>query len=227
MRDRAIVALMIGDEIAELGKLTLPSLTAYAYRMKADLVLLCATVLTKQRPELPAAYEKYQLGELLLNYARVVFFDLDIIVRPTCPDLFDAVPLGMMGAYVVSEHSNLHTPAMLRWLKAHDLDKKWDRRYFNSGVMVLDHGARKLFDLGLGHCPGGAEFGDQTQLNVNRVLLDAPLFDIGYRFNHTSVPDIPKTDSHVLHFVGGAVADKIRRVRAFNKCNGVKECALV
>ena len=211
-RENAVVVAMLGAEYAELGKLTLPSLTAYAARLHANFHVLQAPLYTLGDPELPMPYEKYQLYGFLSVYSRVLFLDPDIIVRATCPNLFDVVPKGQLGAYNVRPYTALHDRAMRKHLKRAGVLEHWDGRYFNGGVLVLDRAARPMFDLQLGVCRHVSEWGEQTQLNVNRVLLDIPLFDIGYKFNHTSVPAVSKKDSHILHFAGGSVERKMQQI---------------
>lgn len=37
-------------------------------------------------------YEKFQIYNLLKEYDRIIYVDIDVIINETCPDLFQIVP---------------------------------------------------------------------------------------------------------------------------------------
>ena len=142
-------------------------------------------------------------------YERVVFIDTDAFPVPDCPDLFDLVPEEALGAFNVKPYTDFHDDKLLDALKEHP-GITWDNQYFNSGVMVLSRSSRGLFSF---ECGQVVAFVEQTQLNINRLYTGLPLHDIGYRFNHTGVPVIPKDDSWILHYPGPDMENKLRIMR--------------
>ena len=102
-------------------------------------------------------------------------------------------------------------------LEAHP-GMKWDKQYFNSGVMVLSRSSREMFSFEFGQV---VAFGEQTQLNINRLYTGLPLHDIGFRFNHTGVPVLPKDNSWILHYPGPDMENKLRIMRKELKKRGL------
>lgn len=149
---------------------------------------------------LPAHYAKYQIRGLLNEFDRIVFVDTDILVHPCAPSLLEIVPPSHFGAYLASEHSDVHDEAVVA-IQNRLGDVGWGREYFNSGVMVISHDHAKIFDTALGT---EISFWEQTQLNYNVRTLSIPLFDIGYPFNHVQAAGEPprRMDSYFIHYAG-------------------------
>lgn len=211
LKDACVATLCIGEEMEELAKITHPRLQAYAVSLRVPFVVMRDKLVTAHT-DLPVHYEKFQLYDLLDTYKRVIFIDTDAFPVKGCPDLFATVPEHAFGAFVVSPFTSLHDADLLRALQDNpEAQKAWDRRYFNAGVMVLSYAHQMLFELERGRHVG---FGEQTQLNVNRVTCGVPLYDIGFKFNHTTVPAVPKTDSFILHYPGPDMQKKTQEIKA-------------
>jgi len=193
---RAIVTLCIGNDFEQLARLTHPLMRAYAEDLRADFHII-------NKPKLnisPIHYEKYQLARFLDQYERVLFVDTDVVIRPNSPDIFELVPSDMFGAYLASEHSDCHN-ASLQAIQDELGDLDWRMDYFNSGVMVLSHVHKALFDFNYG-CFNG--FYEQTQLNYNLQKLKLPFYNIGFQYNHVQLigEPISKGTSHFIHYAG-------------------------
>lgn len=180
---RAVVTLCIGKEYG-LGKLTHPLLADYAKKIGADFI-----VIDQEKLKLGYLhYEKYQIYDLLERYERIIYLDTDVIVTPECPNLFDIVPPEQFGAFLVSNHSYFHDGA-IKDIQCELGNINWERKYFNSGVMVVSQAHRQVFmvdnDL-LQWISTKRAFPDQTILNYAVQKLGIEIYDIGYRFNHTT-----------------------------------------
>lgn len=218
----AVVTLAIGEKFRRLGELTHPWMTAYAERVGADFV-----VLDRADPALPhVAFTKGRLAELMDRYERIVFLDTDVLVSPTCPDLFAIVPEDRLGAVFVGWYTRGHDQAV-RHVQDAVGDIGWDGRdYFNTGVMVLSRRHRAVvrsagedFErYAAGLDDGSTElFGEQTLYNY-RVQRDAvPTLDLGPAFNHTGAirPSRKRFRSHILHYagVGHRRGSRLRQIR--------------
>ena len=182
---KAVVTLCIGDA-NQLGKITHPLFKAYADRIEADFIVINTPKLNLNYIH----YEKYQIYDLLDDYERIIYLDTDIIINPTCPNLFDIVPEKQFGAFVVSKHTYFHDGAIKDIQKLLG-DISWKREYINNGVMVISKCHRELFQKNNELLVWASEkrnFPDQTILNYHLQKLAIPIYNIGYKFNHTTDP---------------------------------------
>lgn len=124
-----------------------PLFQLYATKVGADYVELDTPKI--KHPTCPML-EKYQLYDVLGRYARVVFFDADILVQPKTPNLFMIVPPEKIGAvYDCVDNNERNTNRMPSIANAQRILGKinWPDGYFNSGVMVLSQIHRKIFKV--------------------------------------------------------------------------------
>lgn len=201
----AVCTVTIGAEYAALATLTHPTLRRYAAATGADFVVIDR----RAWPEhVPLAYEKLQVGRLLAHYDRVLCLDTDIVVRPGSPSLFDVVDEGDFG--VLNEQPWYPTDARERVgrvcrqlgvaLPAFD----WERRYFQTGVMVVARRHAELF------APPRVYFRDhpweQTWLNVLLAERRVPIHELPWRFNRIGCMDRrvgePRRAAHLIHYAG-------------------------
>ncbi len=182
---KAVVTLCIGDA-DKLGEITHPSFKAYADRIEADFIVINTPKLNLNYIH----YEKYQIYDLLHDYERIIYLDTDIIISPKCPNLFDIIPEKQFGAFVVSKHTYFHDGAIKDIQKLLG-DISWKREYINNGVMVISKCHRELFQKSNELLVWASEkrnFPDQTILNYHLQKLGIPIYNIGYKFNHTTDP---------------------------------------
>lgn len=193
---RAVITLAIGRFFSRMAAMTHPIFERYAESVGADFHVISEHKLTADRPH----FEKFQLRDFLDRYDRVLFLDTDIIVNRNAPDIFQFVPPEKFGAYLVSEHSDRHDSSVVA-IQQHLGALDWEREYFNSGVMLVGRQHREIFDLSHGMFEG---FYEQTQLNYNVRKLSIDVFDIGFRFNHTTAPRVPEErfGSYIIYYTG-------------------------
>ena len=80
--------------------------------------------------------------------------------------------------------------------------------------MVLSKEHKDVFSLKHGYF---IKFGEQTQINYNAQKLKIPIYDIGFKFNHTTAPrnSEDRFESYIIHYPGkghghGTTAEQIR-----------------
>ncbi|MDB9372416.1 glycosyltransferase [Nodularia sphaerocarpa] len=181
---KAVVTLCVGDAANRLGEITHPFLRAYAEKIGANFVEINNLKMGFDVPY----FEKYQISNLLEKYDRIIYMDTDIIVDAKCPDLFAIVPEDNFGAFLVSNYTYFHDGAVKDIQKELE-DIGWERKYFNSGVMVVSQYHRQVFTKDhnlVTWASNKRAFHEQTILNYTVQKLSIPIYDIGYKFNHTS-----------------------------------------
>ncbi|WP_068464565.1 glycosyltransferase [Oleiphilus sp. HI0080] len=113
---------------------SLPTIKRYAQKCNAKLI----AIESFDDPTLPAMYAKTKVHELLKEYEKVLFIDIDILITPRAPNLFElfasndeifaAVPVERFYNGVKREKNNLQAALG---------EINWTQPYFNSGVMLV------------------------------------------------------------------------------------------
>lgn len=213
----AIITVCIGNKYKKMSEITHPTIRHYADRLDAEFV-----VIDEQKICLggTSKFEKFQLFKLLESYERIIFLDTDILVSPNCPNLFYIVPPDSFGAFIVSKHTDYHNYSNIKiqdvlgkinWKKDSFNEKIFES--FNSGVMVISKSHREVFNPNNGlletwstwHRMNSSKvMKDQTLINYTVQKNKIPIFDIGYKFNHTSATNNSKDrfQSHIIHYAG-------------------------
>ena len=87
---KAVVLLAVGEKYCKLLSTNISQFKNYAEKYNADLVVI------KQKPDSTNKrsffYQKLLLPDQLKEYDTCVFFDIDILINPDCPSLFDILP---------------------------------------------------------------------------------------------------------------------------------------
>jgi len=194
----AVVTICSGNQYEKIGKTTHPTLKAYADRIGADFFVWTET---GRRPV--PAYKKLDVGVMLGAYDRVLYIDTDIIIRPDAPNIFDVVPEDSVGVFFEGRFSE-RVSCFLEWCQMFGIDSSgWDRRYFNSGVMVVSKGHEALFTAPpVEH----NNYYEQTCLNANAFQHNIKMFGLSYKFNRMSLVDKatgePRHASYFIHYAG-------------------------
>jgi len=208
MKDNLVLTISIGEYYEKLGKVTLPSIKKYAKKIGADF-----SNITENDPNyITQKYNKFHIYTLLNKYRRIIYLDIDLIIREDCPNLFDIVPeteLGMLNEgkyaprteYIVQASEYYKEPL-----------KDWDGKFYNSGVMVISRRHKQMFKL-----PKGIDFveTDQPYLNLRICNDKIDMFQLDYKFNRMDILDkiigISRLDSYIMHYAG-APRDQIFNV---------------
>lgn len=214
---RCLVTVSTG-RFQELEPLVLPGFKAYADGCQADVVVI--------RDDLGAGnpqWNKLQIVRALDQADRIVFVDLDCVIKPGTPDLWEFVPAGTFG---MLDEGAFCTPRELQVRRdfADDLASKlgmtppsWaGNSYYNTGVMVFGHEHRYLFDQP--HAMPHAEMADQSWVNLQIAWRDVPIRSLDRRWNMYlfNPPDNWHETGYIMHAAGGIpIEEKRRQVQQF------------
>lgn len=210
----AVVTLSFG--IDEMCKLTHPTIKAYADKVGADFVVIKDKQLSKDFVQ----YEKFQIYSMFGEYQRVLFLDSDIIVRPDCPNLFDIVPEHKIGAFNEGKYREYCLILMQEACKQFSTAlPKWDRQYYNTGVMLVSRLHRHIFKQPPKEIGKYADAWDYEQpyLNLKIISEGYEVQDLSYKFNRMSLVDEPtgehRLSSYIVHYAGAAkYEDKVKLI---------------
>jgi hypothetical protein len=204
---KAVVTICIGDLYERLGALTHPAFQAYARKVGAELVVW-RDAGTHRLPH----YRKLDLGMLLGEYDRVLYLDTDIVIRPDAPDLFARVPEDCLGLFNQGPYHD-YEASVARFLAEEGFDPRlWDRRYFNTGVILASRGHRELF---VRPAVEREHFFEQTYLNLLFARSRPRIHELGPEWN--CLPCIwqsPGWDGHCYfaHYAGASLGNQEREL---------------
>ena len=91
MKSNLVLTISIGDKHQKMSELTIPSIKKYADKIDADFLNVEVSKLTS------TDWEKTQIYDLFHHYKRIIFLDVDLIIRDDCPNLFEIVPENELG----------------------------------------------------------------------------------------------------------------------------------
>lgn len=198
-KENLILTISIGDYYKNISEFTLPSIQKYAEKINADFL----NINEHNKFYITQKWNKFYIHELLNKYKRILYLDIDLIIREDCPNLFEIVPENKLGMF----NEGRYVPRYEFLEQASEYYgeelKKWNGKFFNSGVMVISRIHKQLFKL-----PQGIDFveTDQPYLNL-RILNDKiEMFELDYKFNRMDILDkhcgISRLDSYIVHYAG-------------------------
>lgn len=171
----------------------------YARRLSADFSVILDHPFKKEG--VAPHFAKFVLGKLLQDYERVLYLDCDLIVSPTAPDIFAAVPPKCLGAFIEGKLTD-RTEEINRISQSLGAIPGWTTSsYFNSGVMVLSREHKQLFDQP-DHFNFNTKFFDQTYLNWKAQTLKIQIYDLDLRFNAMFPFSTDPENAWIRHFAG-------------------------
>jgi lipopolysaccharide biosynthesis glycosyltransferase len=195
----AVISAAFGEKYLRIAGVSFPTMKQYAERIGAEF----APLDHREHGEAHGAWEKLQLRELLEKHDRIIWLDVDMIVRRDTPDLFGIVPEGILGAVDETPGTFSDSISAMQVQCASEMGIRLGppRWSWNAGVMVLSRCHKPIFD------PPPKLFGaeylwDQTYFNVRLRTLRLPSMDLGHKFNHTVLCLRPKSEAHIIHYCG-------------------------
>jgi ADP-heptose:LPS heptosyltransferase len=199
LKDNLVLTIAIGDYHKKISKLTLPTIKAYAEKINCD--FLC---ITDENPEyVTQKWNKFLIYQLLDKYKRILYFDIDIIIRNDTPNLFEIVPknkLGMFNEGAYADRNELLSQASYYY---NEPIKKHNGKFYNSGVMLIPRKYKSIFKI-----PNGFDEvkTDQPYINLRIQNDNVEMFDLDYKFNRMAILDSfcgkSRLDSYVVHYAG-------------------------
>ncbi|WP_261592424.1 glycosyltransferase [Pseudoalteromonas holothuriae] len=203
MKKHAVVTINIGKRYSKMASLTLPTHKAYAKKIGAEFVEIKEFDLPFIESEYSAYWAKFKLFELLSEYERIIFLDLDTVVQKNCPNLFDIVEVEQFAVLYETDFGIDQT------IEINDMIQKmpqikWGTEYFNVGVMVMSSCHKPIFEFNE-ESQGGLKYPEQTLLNYNVNKLGCEVFHLPIQFNHMlflNVDPSERIDSYIIHYAG-------------------------
>jgi lipopolysaccharide biosynthesis glycosyltransferase len=210
----AIVTAVFGDSHTRLSKLSAPIMRQYASQIGAELIVLQSRRFVDRHPY----WEKMQIRDVLKVYDRVAWVDVDVIIHPRAPSIFDACPPESFGAFdegkvFVDRVNCLPAEAFFYGIPIRPNHRF---TYFNSGVMVVDKSHEGIFVQP--KCPApNSIMPDQTYLNLMLQATDSPFVDLTSKWNglHSIHGRSDRQSLWTVHYAGyPKTADWVDRVIA-------------
>lgn len=141
MNKNLVLTICVGDTYKKIGKITHPTLKKYAKNINAEFVIINKSACTSPH------WEKFNnIYQLLNKYERILYLDTDIIIRDDCPDIFNLVPINKIGLFNEMPFTLQRNLSLIDACKEYGITlKKWDGKYYNTGVMVISRQHKELF----------------------------------------------------------------------------------
>lgn len=198
-KDTLVFTISIGEYYKEISNYTLPFLKKYADKIGSDFLNI-----TEHNPDfITQKWNKFLIYSLLNEYKRIIYLDIDLIIREDCPSLFDVVPESKLGMFNEGRYAPRSEYIQQASEYYKEPLKKWDGRFFNSGVMVISRRHKQLFRM-----PRGIDYVETDQPYINlRIINDKiDMFELDWKFNRMDILDkfcgISRLDSYIVHYAG-------------------------
>lgn len=210
--DLAVVTICF-DEFKKMAEITHPIIKDYAKKINADFIVINEQKISNSFIH----YEKFQIYDLFKNYHRIIYFDTDILIRPDCPNLFEIIHEQNLGLFNEGRFVDA-TSIMQDTCSKYGLSlPKWDRQYYNTGVMVTSRIHRNIFkkpekefDKFLSGNSYVYHF-EQPYLNLKIISEKTNVQELDYKFNRMSLIDYltgeNRLSSYIVHYASAASVD--------------------
>jgi hypothetical protein len=180
---RAIVQVVSSPSIRIEHSITRPLVEAYAQRIGARYV-------TVELPDtMPPAAAKFAARPAFDDYDRVCLLDVDVVVSPDSPDIFELCPSTMIGAWredqAFVEESRLMNQEQRIIEQSH---RPALREHINSGVLVLPREHYDLLDFPQGDCFFGHPLHENSHVNSRIFDEGRPFYCLPYDMNFIPAP---------------------------------------
>jgi len=201
--EKRLVVTRADEDVAGYTEITHPVLKKYAKKCKADFQIL------SDCQGLHKHYRILQLYDWFADYDRIMIIDSDVLIRKSCPVLFDVVKKENI-ASVFEDRGTRQEDRMERIRKANEKygDKGWDYGYINTGVALFPKECKDIFKFDREN--------DQlyTTYGYDDVFLGWRIYSNGYsfqeldtRYNFMSMWREPPfnqsiADAQIIHFAG-------------------------
>lgn len=201
------------DSIEWMTNLTHPHLKKFSKSCNADFVILdkdsdCNVGNGKTH------YRILQLCDLFEFYDRIFYIDSDVLVMPTCPNLFQIVPKTQIGIIFEDKGSRAkdrHKRIAQGQKQFGDIG--WKENYINIAISVFSRVHQPIFQKIDEQYYTGRGFAD-VLLGYQIKRYGFPIHELSYKFNHMTMFSEPwngspsRFDSHIIHYAGAGIFEK-------------------
>tara|TARA_R100000458_G_C8247137_1_gene224833 strand:+ start:155 stop:856 length:702 start_codon:yes stop_codon:yes gene_type:complete len=209
---KLLVTTRADSAVYEMAFHTHPLIVNYANKCGADFLIL------QEQSECEVGHGKHhfkimELGNLLEEYDRVLCVDSDILIRDTCPNLFDVVPYDNIGTIYEDKGTRREDRhERIRLSQKQFGDVGWTEGYINTGVFLVSKPHANIFEKIDGEFYTGRGF-DDVHLGYLINKYNHPVTELPYQYNHMTMfsedwngsPN--RFDSHIIHYAGGGIFD--------------------
>jgi len=210
---RKAVVTRADNNILDMIEISHPIMKDYAKRCGADFINIDSDppFLTDDgKPH----YRVLEVMGILKQYDRVLMIDTDVIINPSCPDIFEVVPYEKMGSIYEDKGSRRSTRLMLiDNIQKHWGDVGWRTGYTNAGVFVLSDIHRDVFTPHNGQYWTAWGSGD-LHMSYMAHKLGFEIQELDFEWNHMTMfsetwnGNADRFDSFVIHYAGKGIFDK-------------------
>ena len=210
------------DNIQTMSELTHPSIKSYANKCEADLLILDKEppVMTEDnRPH----YRIVHVYDILDEYDRVILLDTDMLVKKSCPNLFEVVPENKVGTIYEDVGEALPDRRMrIKKIQSEWGDVGWETGYTNAGTTVISKCHRDIFLPHNGHyyLPwGSADLHLSYMIHKNNFEVH----ELPFQYNHMTMfsdswnSSADRFKSHIIHYAGGGMFDAPARIEQIRR----------
>jgi hypothetical protein len=204
-----------GDQHELMARITVPTLLAYAKRIGADFCRLHDSEL--ERKDIHKWWIKTKMHDAFeAGYDEVAWIDIDCIVHPNCPSLFEYAE-GMLTWFPESTFFQDRCEWFHEycWLMGNpEVAQKWDGKYYNGGVMVIPRHAAAVVQL-----PSDAElvkteamirthpktfWSDQNWFNFQAAKLGIESRSLPLAFDYMPFDNLwdKRHEAGIIHYAG-------------------------
>lgn len=193
MNSNLVLTISIGEKHEKISELTLKTIENYAKKVNADFINL------KTAKSNGTDWEKTQVYDLFNKYKRIILFDIDLIIREDCPNLFEIVPEKELGAFnegkYVFKSDDIKITARMYDENLGDITSK----YYNTGVLILSRKHKQLFKI-----PKYFKSSFTSYFNMMLQKDKVEMFDLDLKMNRVHFMDkycgISRLDSYIIHY---------------------------
>ncbi len=205
MNKNLVLTICVGNTYKKIGKLTHPTLKKYAESINVDFLVIDKNGCTSPH------WEKFNnIYQLLNKYERIVYLDTDIIVRDDCLNIFGIVPINKIGLFNEMPFTLQRNISLIDACKEYGIIlKKWDGKYYNTGVMVISRQHKELFKKPEKEI---FNFYEQGYFNANLAKKlesagnELSVYELPYRMNRMTCMDQytgeERFASSIIHYAG-------------------------
>ncbi len=231
----AVCTLCIGEIAEEFSKYSFPAFKKYAQRIGADFIVFDTPKVNYTDSEHinTLKFEKYQIHDVLdeMGYDRAAFFDVDILITPHAPSIFDHVPYKAIGG-VFEDIGFDEKDRRQIIVECQEIlgDVDWEEGFLNSGVFVVSKIHKDVFkmiwDHGIFDDPVHKYEQTNTQWYMRKFCLEQgdpeiEVINIDYKWNFTGPMRVYygpfREEAYVIHYAGRGLFHGISRVEQMRK----------
>jgi len=161
-------------------------------------------------------YEILQCYELFETYDRILVIDSDVLITPSCPDLFDVVPYDCIGTIYEDKFARAKTRKyLIKKVQEEWGSVGWESGYINTGVFLASKVHRDIFKHQKDKVWLRKDEGfDDIYLGYKIHEHKFKVFELPYKFNHMSMfSELGRNwlKSYIIHYAGRGFTGKKSR----------------